>query len=95
MVDNSDRRGRCSLQRADVPEKFSHGSRLVLVKGVESNERIEHEQSGAMKLNCSSELLTIGRAIQSQGICAYDANIDLIEIQAMMPRQRLQSQAQS
>ena len=78
-----------------MAEEFGHGGRLILVKAVQSDERIEHEQRGSMKIDRSGEFLTIPGAIQAQGVGADDTNIDLIEFESSILRQGDEPQTQS
>ena len=83
-----------ALQGAEVAEQLGHGTRLILIQTVKSNQWIENEKHGAMEPDRGRKFFAILAAIEAERIGGDDPDIHLIEIQRMVARQGVKPRVQ-
>ena len=94
MVDYANRGAGLALEQAEITEQGGDLARRVFIDGMKPDQGIEKEKDRTMELERGLEALLISEAVQAESISADHPDIQRGQIEAVVPGQRFEAQAQ-
>ena len=93
VVDKGNGGAGFALKDAEVTEQCGDLTSRVFVDRMKPDEGIENQENRMVKRERGFEPLLIGDAVEAQGIGSNDTDIEIRQIEAVMPDQRFQAGA--
>ena len=92
MMHQRNRRAALALQQTEIAEQCRNLAGGVFVDGMQADQGVEDEKSGAVKQESGLEPLLVGGAVQAQRIRGDDAKVQARQREAVVLVERFQAQ---